>query len=348
MANNLLLITGANGHIGFRTLVTALEHGYQVRAAIRSESKEYEILSAPSIIALNPGPRLSFIVVPDMTVDDAYDQAIKGAVYIIHLASAIALKSEVKPEDYHDVFIAPAIAGTVNLLKSASKEQGLKRVVITSSLTVVAEAKYAHEIETPEGTVWDHTSRTPFPSGPYPSDFHAYSASKIAALEATDNFVRDNKPHFEVISIKPSMVIGKNELITNAGEYIAGTNMIALGPVLGNKSPMKVVGATVHVDDVALVHVKALDPGVPVRTYIANSDDYAGTVWQNATRVVAEHFPEAVAKGVLPNNGVQETRRFRVNARDTEEIMGVKFKNFEEQVKSVITHYLELKGEKAE
>jgi nucleoside-diphosphate-sugar epimerase len=111
MANDLVLITGANGHIGFRTLVTALEHGYQVRAAIRSESKKYAIISAPSIIALNPGPRLSFIVVPDVTVDDAYGQAIKGAVYVIHLASVIVLKSEVKPEKYHGVFIAPAIAG---------------------------------------------------------------------------------------------------------------------------------------------------------------------------------------------------------------------------------------------
>jgi hypothetical protein len=38
----------------------------------------------------------------------------------------------------------------------------------------------------------------------------------------------------------------------------------------------------------------------------------------------------------------------RVDARKTEEVMGFKFLSYEEQVKSVVAHYIELKGEEAQ
>ena len=98
---------------------------------------------------------------------------------------------------------------------------------------------------------------------------------------------------------------------------------------------------------VALMHVKALDPKIPAGTYIGNSEGYpaAGTVWQDTIQIVAKNFPKAVAKGVFPNNGVQDTIRGRIDARKSEEVFGFKFLNYEEQVKSVVTHYLELAGE---
>jgi nucleoside-diphosphate-sugar epimerase len=348
MSNNLVLITGATGHIGFRTLVTALKAGYRVRAAIRSESKKHDILSTPSIKALNPGDKLTFIIVPDLMVDGAYDEAVKGVNYIIHLASPIVLKGDIKPEDYESTLIEPAVAGTVNILKAGINSPDLKRVVITSSVVAMVPGEYMFEKDAPDGLVVNHESRLPSPSGPYPSDFHAYNASKIAALNATEAFVRDLKPNFDVVNIHPSFVIGKNELVKDAKDITLGTNAVAIGPVLGAKSESPVVGSSVHVDDVAFMHVKGLDPKVPAGSYIANSDDYAGTVWQNATGIVAEHFPRAVEKGIFPNNGLQPTRKLRADARKTEEVMGFKFLSFEEQVKSVIGHLLELKGEKAE
>jgi hypothetical protein len=91
------------------------------------------------------------------------------------------------------------------------------------------------------------------------------------------------------------------------------------------------------------MHVKGLDPKVPAGTYISNSEGYpgAGTVWQDATQIVAENYPEAVAKGTFPNNGIQGTRRGRVDARKSEEVFGFKFLSFKDQVKSVASHYLE-------
>jgi len=93
---------------------------------------------------------------------------------------------------------------------------------------------------------------------------------------------------------------------------------------------------------VAFMHVKALDPQIPAGTYIANGE---GTTWQDATRIVAEKFPEAVAKGILPNNGIQGTRAAKIDGKRSEELFGLKFRSFEEQVESVVGHYLELHGE---
>ena len=348
MANDLIFITGATGHIGFKTLVVALQHGYSVRAAVRSELKKEQILSAPSIKSLNPGHKLTFVIIPDLTAKGAYDQATKDAAYVIHLASPIVLKGEIRPEDFQSALIGPAISGTLNILEAAAKESSIKRVVITSSISAIIPVEYFFELEAPEGIVFDHTSRPVSAPNTYPSDFYAYNASKIAALKATHAFVQDNKPRFEVTNILPSFVIGKNELVSELKDITIGTNVAALSPILGNKSVTPIIGASVHLDDISLMHVKALDPKVPAGDYIGNSDDYAGTVWQNATRIVAENFPKAVANGIFPNNGTSPTRRLRLNVRKTEDIMGFKFLSYEEQVKSVVAHYLELRGEKAE
>ena len=158
MATELVFITGGTGHVGFRTLVTALQLGYSVRAAVRSESKKQQILSAQSVKSLNPGPRLTFAIVPDLTVDGAYDEAVQDTAYIIHLASPIVLKGEIKAEDFQSALIDPAINGTLSVLKAAAKAKSVRRVVITSSVVAVVPSKYFFELEAPEGVVFDHTS----------------------------------------------------------------------------------------------------------------------------------------------------------------------------------------------
>jgi nucleoside-diphosphate-sugar epimerase len=110
MPSDLVLITGGTGHVGFKVLVEALEAGYSVRAAIRDTSKKQLIVSTKSIQAINPGPRLTFIIVPDITVDSAYDEAVKGVKYVIHVASPLSTAS-MKPEDFGTLLIEPAVKG---------------------------------------------------------------------------------------------------------------------------------------------------------------------------------------------------------------------------------------------
>ena len=343
MSEEIVLITGATGHVGFRTLVLVLEAGYQVRAAIRSQAKVEEILETKSIQALKPGSKLNFTIVPDLTIDGAYQDAIRDVTYVLHLASPMPPASD-ELSDYGMTLIKPAIAGTVNILKATALEPRIKRVVITSSAAALIEAKYLFEEDTPLGTVWNEKSRTAIPEGPFSSSFHAYHAGKIAALAAADEYATDPKTKFDIVTILPSFVLGKNELVTRAPDLALGSNGPVMGVVLGTKSGIPLVSSTVHLDDVAFMHVKALDPTIPAGTYVANSEGYAGTLWQKAARIVAEAFPAAVAKGLLNPDGVQPSLSTRLDASLSEQVFGFKFKRFDEQVKSVVEQYLELLG----
>lgn len=153
MAGELVFITGATGHLGFRVLVDALEAGYKVRAAIRSQSKGDKILATPSIKELNPGNKLEFIIVPDMLAEGAYSEGIRGATYAIHVASPLASVYK-DGDDAQKILIEPAVKGTLNIL-NAAQGSSVKRVVITSS--VVAIMPWSAMISAENEVVWMKT-----------------------------------------------------------------------------------------------------------------------------------------------------------------------------------------------
>ena len=132
MSNDLIFLTGGSGLIGIKTIHLALLAGYSVRAAVRSQAKAALILATPTVKAINPGSRLTFITVPDMLVDGAYDEAVDGAKYVIHIASG-TLHGDDSENDYDAHFIQPALKGTLGILESAAKTTSVERVIITSS-----------------------------------------------------------------------------------------------------------------------------------------------------------------------------------------------------------------------
>ena len=337
MTGELVLITGASGHMGFRAVVNALELGYHVRAAVRNQDKADVVLNAPSIKALAPGKKLTFFFVPDIVADGAYDEAVKEVTYILHIASPIAKPSD----DYERDAIQPALKGTMNILESALKVPTVKRIVMTSSVIAVAPFKDFVMEESPR--IFTANDRIPDDFGPYGHHFQAYAAEKSRALNATDKFIKTEKPHFEVSNIMPSFFIGKNELITDAADILSGTNRVAFSPVLGYKADGALPGAMSHVDDVAKVHVLALDPKVEGgQNFGLMSGGVNGNDWGTSVDIVKKHFPEAVKDGRLPADGTQPTKKFLYDTSETDRILGIKQKSYEEQVVSVTEHYLEL------
>lgn len=341
-SGKLVLITGANGHIGYRTVVEALQNGYSVRAAVRNQEKANTVLAAPSIKALNPGPRLTFTFVPDIIKDGAYDEAVKDVDYIIHLASPIT-SGLTDEADYEPKLITPALKGTLNILYSAFQQPRVQRIVITSSVVAQVSVHDFFLADTVE--VYSEKSRTADSFGPFGGEFMAYAASKIRALNATERLLDERKPHFSVVHVHPGFVIGRNELVTDAKDITSGTNGTMFAQVLGVKSPGPTPGTSVHLHDVAFLHVKGLDPAIPDRqSLLAVSGGPEGTQWSNVLEIVQRRFPDAVKNGTLPNNGEAPTKKILVDASETERLTGIKFKSLEEQVVSVTEHYLELVG----
>jgi len=340
MKSDLVLITGATGHIGFRTLIHTLSAGYTVRCAVRSAAKAQILLAHPSIQALNCNPRLSFVIVPDLLTSDAYDQAVCDVKYIIHIASPLMMGPEVPLNEQDKFFIQPAVRGTVGMLRSAKKAGSVHRIVITSSITALIPLEQLTG-EEPSTRCIKPTDRIPFHPEPYESEFAAYAASKVAALAQTEAWIARNNPSFDVVHLHPGFVLGRNDLATTPREVLKGTNSLVLGLALGKQFDAPIAGLTVHNEDVARVHVQALNTAsVPGnRGYILSQP----TNWEAGPSIITREFSDAVTKRVLPNCGSAETTWIQVDNSETEEVFGFNHAGFEEQVESVVGHYLELR-----
>jgi len=114
-----------------------------------------------------------------------------------------------------------------------------------------------------------------------------------------------------------------------------------LGCLSGAQIP-EMIGASVHVDDVARAHVDGLKQSVPGnRDYILSSDAPEGIEWQDMIKFVKKDFPEAVENGVFKLQGSMPTRPWRLQTSDTEEAFGWKHISLEETVKALAEQYLE-------
>ncbi|KAH3910203.1 hypothetical protein HBI56_078620 [Parastagonospora nodorum] len=340
--SELVFVTGGSGHIGSRVIIDALQAGYSICAAVRSHAKKDRILSIPAIKKLNPGKKLEFAIVPDLLVEGAYDEAIKGATLVIHVASPIP-DTHKEGESYQTTLIDPAVKGTLNILEAAKKAGTIKRVVITSSVVAIISYKDFTSGKT-EGMPYNEKSRTPLLQEPYDNTFEAYCASKIAALNESEKWLEQEKASisFDIVNIFPGFVIGRDELVTDAQDALRGTNRMVLGPVTGAELSYT-PGASVHVRDVSLAHVKSLNLKVGGNQgYLLFSGGLKGTRWEESLDFVARYFPEAVKAGTLKNNGTILSVPQKIDASASEKALGLKYLSHEEQVTDVVGHYLEL------
>jgi len=210
--------------------------------------------------------------------------------------------------------------------------------VITSSIVALASIAQMEGLEPLRRPVLP-TDRVPFIPGPYENEFAAYDSSKVASLQAAETWMSTNRPVFDVVYLHPSFVEGRNDLATNVRGALTGTNALILGIALGKKFGTY-AGATVHNEDVARVHVQALNPEIPGNTsYILSQ----ATRWNDAKEIVRRAFPEAMQRRTLPNSGSTTTHELAVDASLTERTFGFTHLGYEEQVKSVVGHYLELR-----
>ncbi|KAK1995019.1 NAD dependent epimerase/dehydratase [Colletotrichum falcatum] len=340
LPDELLLITGVTGHVGFAVLVHALRAGYTVRCAVRSEAKASFVRSHPQVRALRLArARLNFAIVPDITADGAYDEAIRGVSSVIHVASPLATADSVPRELHQEYFIQPAVRGTLGMLEAARRAGTVRRVVITSSIVALAPVDQLEGRERRAGPVLPH-ERAGFRPEPYESEFAAYAASKVAALVGAEAWIARERPSFEVVHLHPSFVIGRNDVATTTAEAMRGTNAVILATLLGKKWGCSFAGATVHVDDVARAHVRALSPSVPGdRSYVLSTR----ARWNDAKLIAKRAFPEAVERKLVCSSGSVGTVAIDFDASATEAVFGFRLRGFEDQVRSVVAHYVELR-----
>lgn len=334
MAVPSVLLTGGTGYIGFKVLLEALRAGYTVRAAVRSLSKaENTILSNHAIKEIAPGNRLTFIEVPDILIESAYDEAMKDISYVIHVASPLPAPFK----NAETEIFQPGVKGTNNILASALKTPSLKRLIITSA--IVANMPYPP----PSDLLITAESRvaTPTLDGPYTEAFTAYCASKISTLNTTDEFFKKHNPPFSIVNIIPGLVIGRDEKATGTTSLLTGTNRLLLALVTGQSFNGPRLAGAAHVNDVAKVHLLALKDDK-----IKGREDFGVTspmLYDDAWEIIKKHFPKAVEEGTF-TQGHQSSLVVNWDAGKTQERFGFKFQTWEDMVVDVATQYLEFMG----
>ncbi|KAH8159285.1 hypothetical protein CIB48_g8967 [Xylaria polymorpha] len=329
MSSPKLLLTGASGFIGFHVLLKALEEGWFVRAAVRSISKPGSLANHPKTRDSVESGRLSFVEVPDICDENAYEQAIKGVTHVIHLASPL-------PSPLLDPLTGiyePNINSVKAILRAAVKEPSLKKLVITSS--IFGNTPFPPNLSqhiTPE-------FRVPNLPGPFNTMMPAYWGGKIAATNAIDTFANENNLSFDLSIVFPGFVFGKDERALKLEDFASSTNRIMLGVITGQASGSQLPAGATHVDDTAKIYMLALKDGAP-----RNIGSTVPHVFDEAWDIVAKHFPKAVETGVF-TKGSQPTIPVNWDASQTERDFNIKFKTWEEMVVDAAGQYLELSGE---
>jgi len=139
-----------------------------------------------------PDARLSFIAA-DLENDAGWSEAVAGCDYVLHVASPFPLN----PPRHEDELIVPARDGALRVLR-ASRDAGVKRVVLTSSFAAIGYG------QKPQKTPFNETNWT----DPNARDSVAYVKSKTLGERAAWDFIVKEGTELELSVVNPVGVLG--------------------------------------------------------------------------------------------------------------------------------------------
>ncbi|XP_047330646.1 phenylacetaldehyde reductase [Impatiens glandulifera] len=264
-----ICVTGANGFIGTWLIHTLLEQGYElIHASIFPGSNASHLLSLP-----NASGRI-FIheadILDSTAVAKVIEQCSGGGVF--HVASPCSLE---EPTDPQRELLIPAVQGTLNIL-SAAKLFGVKRVVVTSSISALVPNP-----NWPKDKVFDESSWTDLDY--CESRQKWYPISKTKAEKAAWEFAE--KHELDMVTIHPSTCLGP---LLQPG--LNASSAVLQQLLLGTKDSQEYhwLGA-VHVKDVAKAQLLLFETPSAQGRYLCTNGIYQ---FGHFAETVSRLFPE--------------------------------------------------------
>jgi len=250
-----VLVTGGSGFIASHTILQLLTAGYKVRTTVRDLSREGEVRAMLRNGGAEPGEQLSFVAAELMS-DGGWPAAVSGCEYVLHIASPFP--SQV-PKDENEL-IVPAREGALRVLR-ASRDAGVKRVVLTSSFAAIG---YGHPERKEVFTEKDWTN----PSG---ADVMPYTKSKTLAERAAWDFIARDGAGLELAVVNPVGVFGP----VLGPDY--ATSILLVQKMLDGELPgvPRMCIGVVDVRDVADLHMRAMtNPAAKGERFLAVAGDF--------------------------------------------------------------------------
>jgi nucleoside-diphosphate-sugar epimerase len=250
-----VLVTGGSGFIGTHCILQLLAAGHEVRTTVRNLNREPDVRAVLKTGGSDPSAPLSFSAA-DLENDAGWPQAVAGCDYVLHVASPF-------PADlpkHEDDFIIPAREGALRVLR-ASRDAGVKRVVLTSSFAAIG---YGHK---PQSAPFDETNWTDLNG----EGLTAYVKSKTIAERAAWDFITREGGALELSVVNPVGVFGPI-LSHDYSPSILIVEKLMDGSMPG--CPRLVFGA-VDVRDVADLHLRAMtNPAAKGERFLAVAGDF--------------------------------------------------------------------------
>jgi dihydroflavonol-4-reductase len=188
----LVLVTGGSGYIAGYCIAELLKNGWSVRTTVRSGAKAKAVRASIGAIASNAAEIQ--IVEADLNSDAGWDTAAIGAHYALHVASPVPVTD---PKN-DDELVRPGRDGTLRMLKAA-RDAGVKRVVMTSSISAIIFGRGAREKPFTEEDWTDETNRR---------DTSPYDRAKTIAERAAWAWLAAEGGGLELVAVNPGLALG--------------------------------------------------------------------------------------------------------------------------------------------
>ncbi|GLJ23002.1 hypothetical protein SUGI_0433950 [Cryptomeria japonica] len=269
MNGTTVCVTGASGFFASWLVMRLLQKGYNVRGTVRDPGNEEKVGHLWKL----PGAKERLqLVKADLLIDGSFDDAVNGCQGVFHTASpVVTVKSDPKTE-----ILDPAIAGTLNVLRSCKKNESVKRVILTSSSSAVrVRTDFDPSVPLNESS-WGSVELCERLQLWYP-------LAKILAENAAWDFAEKN--NLDMVVVLPTFIIGPS-----LPPDLSSTASDVLGLLKGETKRFAMHGRMgyVHIDDVARCHILVYEEARAKGRYICSSD-----VLDNSelAQILAQRYP---------------------------------------------------------
>ncbi|WP_228558924.1 NAD-dependent epimerase/dehydratase family protein [Catenulispora pinisilvae] len=246
------MVTGGSGFVGSQLVAALLRDGQEVRATVRSRSREASLREAVRRGGADDAGLE--VVTAELMADECWKDAMAGVEDVYHVASPIPLTQQ--PDD-PDELIVPAREGTLRVLRAA-RDAGARRVVLTSSFAAVGYTpKPGAEFTEADWTDPDTPGLPPYPK------------SKAIAERAAWDLMAADGGDTELVTVNPTAIFGP--ALSTA---VASTTQLIKAMLDGTMpiAPRARFGVA-DVRDVADLHLRAMAaPQAAGKRYLAVSD----------------------------------------------------------------------------
>jgi nucleoside-diphosphate-sugar epimerase len=336
-----VLITGGNGFIGSHILAQLLDHDFSVCCVVRTQEKGDKILRDFAA----QQSQIAITIVPDIVAPEAYHTAVQGTPpfdTVYHTAS---------PFTYQNVesniqFLEPATKGTLNLLKAVKDNApSVRRVIWTGSCASVID--YDNLVSDPpklytEGD-WNPVT---WEEAVHGDPSKAYRASKLFAEREAWTFIKEEKPHYDLVTLCPPATFGplrhSIKSIRDLNESNARLWKLCFSSTKDASMPYIPVHTYVDVRDLANAQFRAMTvPEAGNQRFVVSARQFS---FQDICDILRSRFPELSERTPLGKPGTSSLPpgAYSIDNSKVKELLGVEFRTLEETVLDVARCMLDI------